>query len=74
MKVLSIIYKYFIHKDLQSIFSVELINYLNRFINHENLYDIYSEDSKSEKIDSKTSVMGPHDRYFEQEISSFYNS
>ena len=71
MNVKSIIYKYFIQYGLQSIFSVELINYLNRIINHESLYNIYSEDSKSEKIDSKMSVLGAQHRDFQQEISSF---
>ena len=57
--------------DLQSIFSVELINYLNRYINHENLYEIYSNDSKPEILDQDLTVRGPTDRDIEQEISSF---
>ena len=65
------IHKYIIKDGLQSIFSVELINYLNRFINHENLYDIYSNDSKPENFDSKTLELGAQLRDNQQEISSF---
>ena len=48
----STVYKYFINDGIRSIYSVELVNYLNRLINHENLFDVYS-DSKYEKNDSK---------------------
>ena len=53
------------------IFEVELINYLNRFINHENLFEIYSNNLNSENFDSNLSLVGPHDRNNQQEISSF---
>ena len=65
------IYKYIITDGLQSIFSVELINYLNRYINHENLYDIYSNDSKPEDFDPDSSNLGAQVRDNQQEISSF---
>lgn len=35
MKSGETVHKYIIEQGLQSIFSVELINYLNRYINHE---------------------------------------
>ena len=38
------IYEYFIMHGLKSIPSIELINYLNRYINQENLFDVYSDD------------------------------
>ena len=53
------------------IFEVELINYLNRFINHENLFEFYSNDLNSQNFDSKSSVLWPQDRNNQQEISSF---
>ena len=65
------IHKYIIKDGLQSIFSVELINYLNRFINHENLYDIYPDLEKLNNFDSKTSQLRPQLRDNQQEISSF---
>ena len=34
-----------ISKSLYSIFSIELVNYLNRLINGENLYDVYINNS-----------------------------
>ena len=52
MKYGTTIYKYIIKDGIRSIYSIELVNYLNRLFNHENLYDVYS-DSKPEKIDSK---------------------
>ena len=66
MKVSSTIYKYFIQYGLQSIFSVELINYLNRIINHENLYDIYSD-----KNIPNLSVLRSQHRDLQEELSSF---
>ena len=48
-----------------------LPKFQNRIINYINLYDIYSEDSKSEKIDSKTSVLWSQHRDLQEEISSF---
>ena len=52
MTVGSTVYKYFIQYGIRSINSVELVNYLNRLVNHENLFDVYS-DSKYEKNASK---------------------
>ena len=71
MKVGSAVYKYIINDGLQSIFAVELINYLNRYINHDNLFEIYSNDSKPENFDSKSSVLWSQHRNNQQEISSF---
>ena len=66
----STIYKYIIAKGILSIFSVELINYLNRFINHENLYDVYSIDGKLEDFDSDSSFSRPGIRNNKQDLSS----
>ena len=52
------------------IFEVELINYLNRFINHENLYEVYSE-SKPEENNSKIRYGGRRNELIQQEITSF---
>ena len=70
MKYGSTIYKYIIAKGILSIFSVELINYLNRFINHEDLYDVYSIDGKLEDFDSESSFSRPGIRNNKQELSS----
>ena len=56
---------------LQSIFSVELINYLNRYINHENLYEVYYDNLKLEIFDSELSVVRPHRRNNQQDLSRF---
>ena len=56
---------------LQSIFSVELVNYLNRFINHEILYDIYSNELKIEDLSSNSTVLWPQHRDNQQDLSSF---
>lgn len=53
------------------IFEVELINYLNQIINHENLYEVYSSESKLDNLCLKSSVVGPHDRNNQQDLSSF---
>ena len=50
MKSGTSLYRYVIEHGLQSIFSVELINYLNQIINHENLYEVYSSESKLDII------------------------
>ena len=63
--------RYIIDHGLQSIFSVELINYLNHLINHENLYEIYSEELKPNNLSSNSTVVGPHNRDNQQELSSF---
>ena len=63
--------RYIIDHGLQSIFSVELINYLNQFINHENLYEIYSDLLKSNNLSSNSSDVRSHIRDIQQEISSF---
>lgn len=55
---------------LQSIFSVELVNYLNRYINHEYLYEVYSNDLNSEILDQDLTVRGPPDRDIQQDLSS----
>ena len=65
------VYKYFIRQGLQSIFSVELINYLNKIINHENLYEVYSPESIYENFDLNSSSTGPRHRYNQQDLSSF---
>ena len=65
------IYKYIITDGLQSIFSVELINYLNRYINHENLYDVYSSSSKLDNFDQESSNLRPQVRINQQDLSSF---
>lgn len=57
--------------EFQSIFSIELINYLNRYIHHTNLYEIYSNDLNSEILDQDLTVRGPTDRDIEQDLSSF---
>lgn len=56
--------------EFQSIFSIELINYLNRYINHTNLYEIYSNDLNSEILDQDLTVRGPPERDIEQDLSS----
>lgn len=53
------------------IFEVELVNYLNRFINHENLYEIYKDNSKIEDFKSKDRKGGHLYDDNQQEISSF---
>ena len=65
------IYNYIIKDGIRSVYSVELINYLNRFINHENLYEIYSNDLKHENFDSKTLELGAQLRESQQDLSSF---
>ena len=59
MKLGKTSYRYVIEHGLQSIFSVELVNYLNRFIFHENLYEVYSSESKLDNLGLKSSVVGP---------------
>ena len=54
------IYNYIITNGLRSIFSVELINYLNRIINCENIYEIYSSDSELENFDLYLTNRGRH--------------
>ena len=71
MKSGEIIHKYIIEKGILSIFSVELINYLNILINHENLYDIYSNDLKLDEYCLNSSSSRPGGRNSQQEISSF---
>ena len=71
MKSGKTVHKYIIEQGLQSIFSVELINYLNQIINHENLYEIYYDNLKLEKNDPNLTTLWPQGRNFEQEISSF---
>ena len=71
MKLGKTSYRYVIEHGLQSIFSVELVNYLNRFIFHENLYEVYSSESKLDNLGLKSSVVWSHDRNNQQEISSF---
>ena len=64
------IYKYIINDGIRSIYSVELVNYLNRFINHENLFEVYSE-SKPEENNSKIRYGGRRNELIQQEITSF---
>ena len=71
MTIGSTVYKYIIELGIRSIFSVELVNYLNKFINNENLYDVYSNNLKLEKFDSKSTVCWPAERNFEHDFSSF---
>ena len=66
----STINKYIITDGLRSIFSIELINYLNRFINHTNLYEIYSIDLNSEILDQDLTVRCAPDRDIQQDLSS----
>lgn len=54
--------------DLQSIFSIELINYLNKFINHENLYEVYSNDSKIENLNLNSTMLRPQHRENKQDL------
>ena len=71
MKSGSTIHKYIIEHGLRSIFSIELINYLNRIINCENIYEIYSIDSKFQNFDQDLSPCRPAGRDIQQELSSF---
>ena len=71
MNCKSTIYKYIITDGLQSIFSVELINYLNRYINHDNLYEVYYDNLKPEDFDQDSSVLWSQDRDNQQDLSSF---
>ena len=71
MKSGETVHKYIIEQGLQSIFSVELINYLNQIINHENLYEIYYDNLKLELLDQDLSVRGAPDRDIQQDLSSF---
>lgn len=71
MKSGETVHKYIIEKGIISIFSVELINYLNQIINHENLYDVYYDNLKLENFDPKSTPSRPGDRNFEQDLSSF---
>ena len=57
---------YIIQDGVRSFPSIELINYLNKLINHENLYNVYSDE-----IDSNLSVCPWARRENKQEISSF---
>ena len=66
MKSGSNIYELIIKHGLRSIPSVELVNHLNQLINHENLYEVYSD-----KFDMKMAVGRSPQRYFQQDISSF---
>lgn len=70
MKYGTTVYKYIIKDGIRSIYSIELVNYLNRLINHENLFEVYL-DSKSMKIDSKHRSVDPRYDSIQQEISSF---
>lgn len=53
------------------IFEDELNNYLNRFINHDNLYDVYSGNLKLDKFDQELTSLGPQGRDIQQDLSSF---
>lgn len=66
MIVGSVVYKYIIQDGIRSIPSIELINYLNKLINHENLFDVYSDE-----FDSNLSMRPSTHREIQQEISSF---
>ena len=52
------------------IFEVKLINYLNRFINHEDLFEVYS-GSKPEENNSKNRYGDHRNELIHQEITSF---
>lgn len=65
------LYLYIIGNGIRSIFSVELINYLNKFINDENLYEIYNDDSKLDNYNVKNRIGAPLYDDIQQEISSF---
>ena len=64
------IYKYIINDGIRSIYSVELVNYLNKLINQENLFEIYSK-SKPEENSSKNRYGGRRNDIIQQEITSF---
>ena len=70
MKSGETVHQFIIQNGIRSIFSVELINYLNRIINHENLFEIYY-DLQSEKNDLKSSSWWPPRRENESKISDF---
>lgn len=70
MKYGTTVYKYIIKDGIRSIYSIELVNYLNRLINHENLFEVYL-DSKSMKIDPNHRCVDPRYDIIQQEISSF---
>lgn len=65
------LYLYIIANGIRSIFSVELINYLNKFINDENLYEIYNDDSKLDNYNVKNRIGAPLYDDIQQELSSF---
>ena len=60
------VHKYFIQYGIRSIPSIELINYLNNLINHENLYNVYSDE-----FDSNLSACPWARRENKQDLSSF---
>ena len=46
----TVIYDYVIKHGIRSISSIELINYLNNNLNHDNLYEIYNENQLDNSI------------------------
>ena len=65
------VHDFIINRGLRSIFSLELLNYLNRFINHEDLYNIYTIESIIEKWNQESSSGCAPRRDNHQELSSF---
>ena len=47
------IYKFIIQDGIRSISSIEIINYLNKFLNKDNLYEIYELTDETELEESK---------------------
>ena len=71
MVVGTAVYKYIIQTGIRSIPSIELVNYLNRIINHENLFEVYS-DSKCEENDSNLRCGDHRTDDFESNLSDFF--
>ena len=65
------IHTYFIKKGLQSIYSIELINHLNKLVNYENLYEVYSSDSIIENSSLNSSAAWACRRDIQDNLSSF---
>ena len=62
---------YIITNGLRPLFSVELINYLNKLINYENLYEVYSDKINPKNLDSKITFSGTTEYNIQEYFSSF---
>ena len=70
MLVGSPIYKNLISDGFKSIMSIELVNYLSRLFNHENLFDVYSSQINSYENNDNIAILGAENRDIQQEIEN----